>query len=143
MMKTIKLKADYDYNFYLLGIISKAKEYTLSWAINRSVGIELKKEEDLLVDLKNEVTLKISNYSYQTDTCGFYLIKNKLEEEIEGEQVIFAPSLKTFDYILKIESDNNNPSVNDIYNAVRSVSQIQSVLKLDVNKIKEKEYFLL
>ncbi|MDP4680962.1 MAG: IPExxxVDY family protein, partial [Cyclobacteriaceae bacterium] len=59
------------------------------------------------------------------------------------EQVIFVPSLKTFDYILKIESDNVNPSINDIFNTIRSLSQIQSVLKLDVNKIKEKEYFLL
>ena len=143
MKKTIKLKAEYDYNFHLLGIISKAKEYTLSWAINNSLGIELKKEEDLFIDIKNDKELKVSNYGYQTESTGYYLIKNKLEEEIEGEQVIFAPSLKTFDYILKIESDNSNPSINDIYNIFRTVDQIQSVLKLDVNKIKEKEYFLL
>jgi hypothetical protein len=142
-MKTIKLKAEFDYNFHLLGIISKVKEYTLSWAINNSIGIDLQKEEDLLIDLKNAKDLSISNYSYKNESCAFFLIKNKLEEEIEGEQVIFAPSLKTFDYILKIESGNADPSLNDIYNSIRSVSQIQSVLKLDVNKIKEKEYFLL
>ncbi len=143
MKKTIRLKAEYDYNFHLLGIISKVKEYTLSWGINHAVGIDLKKEEDLEVGLKKGVKLKISNYSYQTENCGFYLIKNKLEEEIEGEQVIFAPSLKTFDYILKVESDDDSAPINEIYNAVRTADQVQSVLKLDVNKIKEKEYFLL
>ena len=143
MKKTIKLNAEFDYNFHLLGIISNAKEYTLSWAINNCTGIKLQKEDDLLIDLKNAKDLSVSNFSYKNESCSFFLIKNKLEEEIEGEQVIFVPSLKTFDYILKIESDNVNPSINDIFNTIRSLSQIQSVLKLDVNKIKEKEYFLL
>ncbi|MFY0652710.1 MAG: IPExxxVDY family protein [Cyclobacteriaceae bacterium] len=142
-MKTIRLKAEYDYDFQLLGLISKAKEYTLSWAINKNLDISLKKEDDIQIILKNEKELKVSNYSYRTDTSSLFLIKNKLEEEIDGEQAIFAPSLKTFDYLLKIESDDSISSLDDIFNSIRSVNQIQSVLKLDVKKIKEKEYFLL
>jgi hypothetical protein len=142
MKKKLKLQAEFNYDFHLFGLISKSKEYTLSWAINRALDIELEKQEDLTITLKNKTKLKVSNFSYETDSCGFFLIKNRLEEEIEGEQVIFAPSLNTFDYILKIESDNN-PFINDIYAGMRGVAHIQSVLKLDVTKIKEKEYFLL
>ena len=142
-MKTIKLKAAYDYDFYLLGIIAKVKEYTLSWAINRSLGIELIKDEDLNIHLRTDKELQASLYSYESDPLNVYLIKNKLEVEIEGEPITFAPSLNTFDYLLKVESENGDTAINSIYDSIRSIGQIQSVLKLDVSKIKEKEYFLL
>ena len=142
-MRTIKLPAKFDFDFQLFGIISKAKEYKLSWAINNSTDLELKKEDDIHVGLKNDQELRVSNFKCKTETCSFYLIKNKLEEEIEGEQIIFAPSLKSFDFLLKVESDKGTGFVNNLYNGIRSIDCVDSVLKLDVDKIKEKEYFLL
>ena len=142
MPKKLKLTPEYNYKFQLYGIVSEAKEYTLSWSINKSAFIELKKEDDLLIGVKGKGKIEVSNYSYSSDLLNIYLIKNTLELDNSINQKFFIPSMWSFDYILKIETEDNQPISDDLFMQIRKTDKIQSILKLDVNKIKEKEYFL-
>ncbi|UXX77656.1 IPExxxVDY family protein [Reichenbachiella carrageenanivorans] len=141
-VRKLKLKADYSYDFHLIGIISQAKDYTVSWAINRALNIGLKKEPDLEVDLKNAETLTISNFVFENDFRRFTLITNKVVVETAMTQKLFVPSLGTFDFLLKIEEFEETSDLEILFTALRRSEKIDSIVKLDVNKIKEKESFL-
>ena len=141
LKKTIKLKTEYKYDFHLFGIMSKSKEYALSWSINESSGMELKKMDDLEIDIKNEQKLTISNYQYQTESSQYYLVGNRLVGDENNGHVLLAPSLKTFDYLLKVETENEEEEVSSIYSLIRNAVNVESIVKLDVSKVKEKENF--
>lgn len=141
-MKKLKLASEYNYDFQLYGIVSSVKEYTLSWVINFHSTINLKKEKDLSIDIKGIGEILVSNYYYASDTLRVYLIKNALEKNYKTTQKLFIPSMSNFDYILKIETEDDQTFLDDFFLSIRKSDKIQSILKLDVNKIKEKEYFL-
>lgn len=141
-VKKLKLKADYSYDFHLIGIISQSKDYTVSWAINRALDIGLKKESDLEVDLKNAEKLTISNFVFENDFRRFTLLTNKVLTETTKTQKLFVPSLGTFDFLLKIEEFEETSDLDMLFTALRRSEKIDSIVKLDVKKIKEKESFL-
>ncbi|SMD37296.1 hypothetical protein SAMN04488029_3335 [Reichenbachiella faecimaris] len=141
-VKKLKLKADYSYDFHLIGIISQSKDYTVSWAINRALDIGLKKESDLEVDLKNAEKLTISNFVFENDFRRFTLLANKVLTETAMTQKLFVPSLGTFDFLLKIEEFEETSDLELLFTALRRSEKIDSIVKLDVKKIKEKESFL-
>lgn len=141
-VRKLKLKADYSYDFHLIGIISQAKDYTVSWAINRALNIGLKKEPDLEVDLKNAEKLTISNFVFENDFRRFTLITNKVLAQTAMTQKLFVPSLGTFDFLLKIEEFEETSDLEILFTTLRRSEKIDSIVKLDVNKIKEKESFL-
>ena len=141
-VRKLKLKADYSYDFHLIGIISQSKDYTVSWAINRALDIGLKKESDLEVDLKNAEKMTISNFVFENDFRRFTLLTNKVVAENTLTQKLFVPSLGTFDYLLKIEEFEETSDLEMLFTALRRSEKIDSIVKLDVNKIKEKESFL-
>lgn len=141
-VKKLKLKAEYSYDFHLIGIISQSKDYTVSWAINRALDIGLKKESDLEVDLKNAEKLTISNFVFENDFRRFTLLTNKVLADTAKTQKLFVPSLGTFDFLLKIEEFEETSDLEMLFTALRRSEKIDSIVKLDVNKIKEKESFL-
>lgn len=141
-VKKLKLKADYSYDFHLIGVISQSKDYTVSWAINKALGIELRKESDLEVDLKNAEKLIVSNFVFENDFRRFTLLANKVVTETAMTQKLFVPSLGTFDFLLKIEEFEETSDLEILFSALRRSEKIDSIVKLDVNKIKEKESFL-
>ncbi|MGL1889428.1 MAG: IPExxxVDY family protein [Reichenbachiella sp.] len=141
-MKKLKLKADYSFDFHLIGIISKSKEYAVSWGINQVLGIGLKKELDLVIEMKNQETLVVSNYIFENDVFRFSLIPNLVVTQNSKTQKNFVPSLGTFDYLLKIEEFEEASDLNSIFSKLRNAPKVDSIVKLDVSKIKEKESFL-
>lgn len=140
-LKKIKLKTEYKYDFHLFGIMSKSKEYALTWSINQSSDMELKKMDDLVIEIKNDQKLTISNYHYQTESSQYYLISNRLVGGENDKHVLLAPSLKNFDYFLKMETENPDEEVSSIYSFIRNAINVESIVKLDVNKVKEKDNF--
>ncbi|PIB34811.1 hypothetical protein BFP72_05025 [Reichenbachiella sp. 5M10] len=141
-MKKLKLKTDFLYDFHLIGMISKSKEYTVSWAINQALGIGLKKEEDLEIEMKGQGVIRISNCRFENDLMRFSLLSNTLITGQTATQKLLVPSLGSFDYLLKIEEFEEDSDLDTIYSQLRGVDTLDSLVKLDVNKIKEKESFL-
>ncbi|MBU2913756.1 MULTISPECIES: IPExxxVDY family protein [Reichenbachiella] len=141
-MKKLKLRTDYRYDFHLIGIISKSKEYTVSWAVNQALGIVLKKESDLEIEMKNQGVIRVSNYQFEDDLLRYALLSNVLIPGPTGTQKLLVPSLGTFDYLLKIEEFEEASDLSTVFTQLRNAAKIDSLVKLDVNKIKEKESFL-
>lgn len=72
----------------------------------------------------------------------FSLITNKILNSHDHSQRLLVPSLASFDYLLKIEEMEEVENIETIFAKLRNAQKIDSVIKLDVNKIKEKESFL-
>lgn len=140
--------------------MSESKEYALSWSINHLSTIKLSKKWDLIISVKDIGDIPVSNYRYFTDTVSIHLLRNLLDQSkdvnledsteenekfkqlIPVDQKLYIPSLNHFSYFLKIEVEEDLSIIDDFFLAIRNSKHIQSIVKLDVNKIKEKEYFL-
>ena len=72
----------------------------------------------------------------------YYLINNRLITDLPENPALLAPSLKSFDYILKMETETGEEEVENLFSQIRTAENIDMIVKLDVNKIKEKENFL-
>lgn len=141
-MKKLKLKAEYSFDFHLIGIISKSKEYAVSWALNQVLNIELKKRPDFEIELKSQEPMLVSNFIYENEYLRYSLISNLTLNKDNITQKYFIPSLGTFDYLLKIEDFDETSQLSMIFSRLRDAKKIDSAVKLDVNNIKEKESFL-
>jgi len=85
----------------------------------------------------------VSVFYFETDFFRITLISNRLLalKNSLGKK-LFAPSLRTFDYLLKIEDLEDTSDLDDTFTKIRSASVVNTVVKLDIHKIKEKENFI-
>ena len=142
MKKKIKLRVGYNYDFHLVGIISHSKDYTVSWAISKVLNIEMEKKDDLEVVNKQAEKFSVSNLVFEDDFRRFTLLTNKVVANNSITQKLFIPSLGAFNYLLKIEEFEETSDVEGIFAQLRKAEKIDTLMKLDVKKVKEKENFL-
>lgn len=139
-MKKTRLTVDYSYNFILLGITCIAKEYKLAWAINKLLHVNLKKNDDLIIQFLNNETLTISNFIHRSENYILRLLKNKSHNESEGNSSRYLlPELKNFDYFFQIHDEA------DVFNLQKVISKLSAhelfefVTRIDTEKLKSKE----
>jgi len=97
--KVHKLALDFDPDFTLIAIASHENDYRLTWSLNKSLGLDLKKEGDLEINHpKHKILCNYSMY-HGSDKSGYsdvHLISNK------SEKGFLMPELKNIDFILRI-----------------------------------------
>jgi hypothetical protein len=139
-MKKTRLSADYSYDFNLLGMTSVAKEYKLAWSINKALGVNLKKENDIAIEFLNDVRLVISNYLHQSENSSFRLLKNKSVGEGENAPASFlVPEMKNFDFLLVIRDETGSVDAQDIASKISKLDTVGFVAKIDTDKLKSRE----
>ena len=84
-MKKNKLVIEYDFDFELLGILSSARGYKLAWEINQALGIQLVKQQDLVVGFRNSEEKSFSFYAHETQLNRLKLFKNRPSEQETGK----------------------------------------------------------
>lgn len=137
-MKKQKLQVDYEYNFYLVGIIFPEKEYKLAWHLNRLLKINLAKNDDIIHNLM-DFNLNISNFSYSTEHTIWRLLRNKCLPEVENTSNYLLPELKDFDFIFQIEGDTETMDTPLILKNIQSVPKCRYAIQLSIEKLKSKE----
>ena len=140
-MKKKKLVTSISYDFYLLGIVCRAKEYKLAWHLNQSGFFDLEKRVDIVIKFKDKSSLVICNYVCESDFHLHALLRNKLVKG-NGRNQMLLPDLPQFDFFLKLHSRVIDFQFDDVISAIRKIPEIEYLLKLDVNKIKQKENLL-
>jgi len=138
-MKKTRLIVDYDYEFDLLGIISSVKFYKLAWAINNQLDIRLVKDDDHIIELKNNKKVTFGNYSFDSEHSNLRLFKNKAEE---GELSYLLPEMTHLDYLMKVDTMSQSFAVEEVIKALREVKWIEYIAALDVDNLKSKDNFL-
>ncbi|NNE55852.1 MAG: IPExxxVDY family protein [Flavobacteriales bacterium] len=135
MPAQITLDIDYDFDFSLVAISCFEWEYRLAWLINKKLGSNLVRDEDLEVRFKSDQSYHALYTGACNDgECKLALIKNR---EADG---IMMPELVQIDYMLKIEDAYSNAE--DYVKKLREITQIQGAYLIDVEKLRYKEYLI-
>lgn len=140
-MKKKKLVTSISYDFYLLGIVCRAKEYKLAWHLNESDFFDLEKRGDIVIKFKDKSSLVISNFVCESDFHQHTLLKNKLVKG-NGKNQLLLTELPQFDFFLKLHSQVIDFDLDSVISAIKEISVIEYLLKLDIEKIKQKENLL-
>lgn len=136
MSKTVLL-TEFEYDFQLIGISTHAKDYRLTWELNKAFGIELNKEEDVLVAKKKEGHAVFSMYFYQNkeEDKDIRLISNKSNGRL------LIPESKPSDFFL-ILYDFNEYESNEMLVMIRKINIVLTAFEVDVSSLKSKENLL-
>lgn len=140
-MKKAKLFIEPTYDFELLGLVSPVRGYKMAWLINRELGLDLVKWEDLELEFLTTPSLKIAQY-FLTLPHGFVqLLKNKALNTT-NQVTYLIPELKYMDYFLLVQDETFQISIDTFAEELAKNRYIQNVIKLDVTKLKSKENLL-
>lgn len=136
MAKTILL-TEFEYDFQLIGISTHARDYRVSWELNKAFGIELAKEEDVLFATKKGGNAIFSMYFYgnKEEEQDIRLISNK-----SNGRLLVSES-KAADYFL-ILYDFNEYEAREMLVKIRKINVVLTAFELDVITLKSKENLL-
>lgn len=135
MAKTV-LNVEFDYDFRLIGISSHLRDYRISWALNKALGIELKKEKDYEIELKKQEDAQFfSHYSYMCEETqrNYHLFANKCPTGL------LLPDLKHADYFLMLDGNFNEQNIEELCKLLRQITHINTVFNIDVKTLKSKK----
>ena len=135
LLKKITLDIAYDYDFDLFGISVSAKGYMLAAAINKHLGIDLQRIEDLEVKHPKQKEVDAYPVYHFQDLdleVDFYLIGNKSKQAL-------VPHLKPIDYFWMIKG---NYQIKDPVHYTNIFKEIRGVNLAYPIKIEPKNTFV-
>lgn len=143
MVKRSRLEVSYDFDFRLIGIIAKIKDYKLAWALNRQMHLHLVKEPDHVLDFKQEQRLVISHFSYLNAYTGFRLMKNKAEENSGKVKPFLLPELKQYEYLLLVYGEPDDSDMKRIQEHLKMINWVQYAKEEDLQNLRSKDNLIL
>jgi len=147
-LPTLKLDIEYDFDFEVIGLVSSLAPYQLVWNINKSLGVDLVKKDDIVLGFTKKDVI-ITNYLFEEEYSYIRIIKNKSAEEtvIENptslfdvpKSEFFLPELRKYDFLIQLEGSVNNQYSDSIIDKLNKMDKIQLVTPIDLDDIKEKD----
>ena len=128
------LFVEFDYDFELLAICTKAKDYKLCWSLNNKLGYGFKKEDkDIEIIVKGE-KFNFPFYSYYCEDThtSYNLIANKCK----GQYLLSEQ--KQADFFIKI-TDNFNESLTDFTSRIKQLDFVLMAYEIKLDNLNKKE----
>jgi hypothetical protein len=135
----LKLNVEQNNDYILLGIVSSEPDYKLSLSLNKKFRISLKNILPLKLPGDNKSELSFSRFSNNEDPSDlkFNLISNR-----SGKNFLLN-KLKNIDYLLQIQTSENDVNFNFINLNLREIDTITAIFNIDINSIKDKNLHYL
>jgi hypothetical protein len=140
-MKKTKLFVEPAFDFELLGLVSPVKDYKMAWLINRDLNLDLVRSEDVTIEFVSSPKLEISQFFLSLPHGFIQLLKNKALNTSQ-QLAYLIPELRNLDYFLLVQDQTQQLSISTFMDHLGKNPLIQSVVKLDVSKIKSKDNLL-
>lgn len=136
------LSLEIEIDFAVIGLSSHQKDFKLSWSINKHLHWQLKKEDDVLVELKSstaKVPFTLFSFVNNELGCEFLMLENKHQ----GYQLL--PEVKGADYLIIVRGAYSKELLTETIEKLKQNSLINTAFEVDENKIVNKQnlYFLL
>lgn len=130
----VQLDVDANEDYLLLGVVSAEPDYKLSLSINRKLKLALKHKNPIELNDENGVHHQFSRFTDHSGNSGltYNLISNK------SGRAFFLRKLNKIDYLLQVQSSENDYDRENLTIALRSVESITAVFPLDPGEIKDK-----
>lgn len=139
MPRTV-LRIEYDYDFYLLALVSPIKDYRLCWVLNKTCDLDLKKQGDLEINSqKNKKLVYFTVFEYQDKINQTYY--NIISNKLMGEWLI--PELKEADYFMMVRGNTSSMERESLLENVKIDPEIQMAFEVDPAKLKSRQNLLL
>lgn len=140
-MKKTKLFVEPIFDFELLGLVSPVKDYKMAWLINRELDLNLIKSDDIQIEFLSAPQLEISQYLLSLPHGFIQLLKNKALNTSQ-QLAYLIPELRNLDYFLLVQDQTQQTNISTFMDQLAKNPYIQSVVRLDISKIKSKENLL-
>ncbi len=140
-MKRTKLFVEPTFDFELLGLVSPVKDYKMAWLINRELNLDLVRSEDVQIEFLSSPRLEISQYFLSLPHGYIQLLKNKALNTSQ-QLAYLIPELRNLDYFLLVQDQTQQTSITTFVDHLTKNPFIQSVVRLDITKLKSKENLL-
>jgi len=139
-VKKHKLEMAIDKDFVLLGLMADQADYRLCLLINRALGLDLRKQDDLVLyhrKLDQDQDFSLFEYTDEESLLTYRVIRNRTEEGF------FLDELKNLDYLIHIQGDITEESTSSFFRKISSIPDVRMCVPVDLNKIRNKERLLL
>jgi hypothetical protein len=140
-MKKTKLFIEPTFDFELLGLVSPVKDYKMAWLINRDLELNLVRSEEIHIEFLSSPKLEISQYFLSLPHGYIQLLKNKAINTSQ-QLAYLIPELRNLDYFLIVQDQTEQINIATFVDQLAKNPFIQSVVRLDISKIKSKENLL-
>ena len=136
-MAKLTLELEEDYDFELVGICSHAKDYRLSWEVNKALELDLEKDENYEINIKGD-NQSYSFFSFidEENHVEYYLINNRCSNGI------LIPEEKKADYFLLIRGVLRGGQKEELINRVGEIKNVLTTYEIEVDQLKSKSNLL-
>jgi len=128
-----KLELEIELDLLLYGISCHAKDYRVAWHINKILGLDLKRADDLIIKITEFALFQEFDEEYQVT---YTLVANR------SENGPLIPERKELDYFLLIEGAYDQMEENTILHDIKKSEIILAAFEIDVNSLKSKELLI-
>ena len=119
-------------DFLLFGISSQSKDYRLVWILNKNLGLNLKRAEDIIPDELSRFAL----FSYEdTESRLKYFLS-----AVKNDGKLFMKELKQMDYLFIIEGNVESVDSNNLLAQIKQSETVLAVYPLNPEIIKTKQH---
>ena len=125
--------------FTLIGISCHAKDYRISFLLNKYLCSDFLKIEDLRITLSNKKDpAEFSLYYYYDEDYfnTYYLISNR------NQEFILAPEIKQVDFLLVVEGEFRKAKKEKLLKTIRNIPNILLATEVKFAEIKNYEMLL-
>ncbi len=140
-MKKAKLQIEPNFDFELLGIVSPIREYRMAWLVNQELELNLVKVDDLELEFLNSEKLEIAQYFLSLPHGFIQLLKNKALNSVQ-QLAYLVTELKNLDYFLLVQDETEQMDLSNFMEKLSQNPLVQSIVRIDISKLKSKENLL-
>jgi hypothetical protein len=135
-----ELTQDFFEDTRLLGIMASIKDYQFCWNLNNLMGIDFRINHEIEIQLtkkKRNYFFAVYEFSEPTGSLCHYLYNNRFD----GEYLL--PEFKHLDFLWLMKGDIVNEDVlQETISQIRSINDVQLVIELTNEKIRNKEHLV-
>lgn len=135
-MSKTRLEFDFDYDFLLFGISCHVKDYRLCWSLNRYIGTDFKRDNDLEIKLAGQEELARFSFYTWDDTDNhlrYFIVANR------GIPGLLVQEQKQADYFLLVEGYIDLVDADELLAKLRDINVILTAYQLDPNELRSRQ----
>jgi len=134
-----ELDCEPEYEFEVISIVSSMKDYRLCWLINKHLGIEFARTDDLEIPQpRSKKTGCFARYVLkdEVEKMDYFLMANK------DNGIFLLPELKTVDYIIKLEGYLKEEVKEQWLQELKQIPFLEAVFGNPLHELKSKDNLL-
>src|SRR5215813_10552711 len=140
VLDTKNLTEDFFEDTKLLGIMAPIKDYQLCWHLNSLLGMDFRINNEIEIQLtkkKRNYFFAVYEFSEPTGSLCHYLYNNRFD----GEYLL--PEFKHLDFLWLMKGDIVAENLlQETIAQIRSINDVQLVIELTNEKIRNKEHLV-